>query len=73
MELKFKPIAKCITNSSDQVSVNNMSTIGSVWCPRREALLQDPEPQLMTELSPDLEVGTTLAFFTLTADQPYTF
>ena len=50
-----------------------MSTIGSVWCPRREALLQDPEPQLMTELSPDLEVGTTLAFFTLTADQPYTF
>ncbi|XP_063692727.1 cilia- and flagella-associated protein 221-like [Bolinopsis microptera] len=39
------------------VSVNNMSTIGSVWCPRREGLLQDPIPELMTELTPDLEIG----------------
>jgi len=38
------------------VSVNNMSTIGSVWCPRRESLLEDTEPQLMTGLTPDLEV-----------------
>ena len=47
----------------DQVSVNNMSTIGSVWCPRREALLQDPEPELMTELTPDLEVSSLLWWF----------
>ncbi|KAL5246574.1 hypothetical protein ACHWQZ_G018703 [Mnemiopsis leidyi] len=39
------------------VSVNNMSTIGSVWSPRRESLLEDPLPELMTHITPDMEVG----------------
>ena len=45
-----------ITKFCPQVSVNNMSTIGSVWSPRRESLLQDPIPELMTHITTDMEV-----------------
>lgn len=38
------------------VSLKNMSTIGSVWTPRREGLLGDDIPPIMTELTPDLEI-----------------
>jgi len=35
-----------------------MNTIGSVWCPRRDSLLEEDQeiPQLLTELTSDLEV-----------------
>ena len=50
------PIEQMLIWSRPQVSVNNMSTIGSVWSPRRESLLQDPIPELMTHITTDMEV-----------------
>lgn len=38
------------------VSANNVNTVGSVWCPRRESLLDPATPPLMNGLTPDLEV-----------------
>ena len=52
------------------MSLNNTNSVGSVWAPRRDDLIEeDSIPELLTELSPDLELATGMCSFMKTASE----